>query len=120
MLSMMLRATGSFRSRNPGRDMATDAARLAGVRQAVEAAIADAERERSGLQRRLDIYLAKASSLMDETGEFARRAREDEAELRVTEQHIADAKRRLAALAAEVARFEAMLEMVDGSKAEVA
>jgi hypothetical protein len=115
------KATSTFRTRNRRRDMATDAARLARVRQAVDLAIIDIEREREGLQRRVDFYLAKASSLMDETGDFSNRTVEDETELRTAEQHISEARHRLGTLANEAVQFAKLLEMVDGvPRAEVA
>ncbi|PXA98348.1 hypothetical protein DMC47_09020 [Nostoc sp. 3335mG] len=114
ILSLRPRA---FRTRNPGRDAETDAVRLETVRSAIAMALADARREREGLQQRIDMYFARAAIVMDTSGDYGSRADADEAVIRSAEQSANHARRRVAQLDAQIERFATMVAELDGNEA---
>lgn len=116
ILSLRPRA---FRTRNPGRDAETDQARMETVRNAILMALADARRERDGLQQRMSMYYAQAATMLDTSAEYGERTSSDEAVIRTAEQSAANARRRTTALDEQIARFSALLGELDGSAGEV-
>lgn len=102
-----------FRTRNPARDANTDLDRLMTVRRAMADAIADAIREQQGLQQRVDVYHAQASNLLDDSGDYAQRAPEDERSILEAEANAATATRRIGQLGEQIAKLSGMLEELD-------
>lgn len=99
----------AFRTRNPGRDAETDQVRLETVRNAITMALADARRERDGLQQRLEMYHARAATMLDNTTSYGRRSVADEMEITSAEQNAVAARARLVQLDAQLERFGTML-----------
>ena len=108
----------AFRTRNPGRDVETDSARIETVRNAILMAVSDARRERDGLQQRMDLHYARATTMLDAAAEYAERPVSEEAAIRSSEQGAANARRRLAQLDAQIERFEGMIAELDGTAAQ--
>ena len=92
LLSLRPRA---FRTRNPGRDAETDEARLGTISNAISMALADARRERDGLGQRMNLYYAQAASLLDNSPDYGKRNRTDEAAIGSAENSAARARRRI-------------------------
>ncbi|SEQ42045.1 hypothetical protein SAMN05428969_3018 [Devosia sp. YR412] len=110
LLSLRPRA---FRTRNPGRDAETDEARFGTISNAVSMALADARREREGLGQRLNFYYAQAVNLMDNSGDYGRREREDEKAIGSAESNASRARQRIAHLDIQIQRLEELLGQVD-------
>ncbi|MDV3249925.1 hypothetical protein DevBK_01135 [Devosia sp. BK] len=106
---------GAFRTRNPGRDAETDQARTETVRNAILMALADARRERDGLKQRMSMYYAQAATMLDASDDYARREKADEMVIRTAEQGAAAARRRVAALDAQIEKFGALILQLDGN-----
>lgn len=107
----------SFRTRDAARDMQTDANRFGAVRAALEEAAASARRERAGLQRRLELYHAQASSLIDVTGDYGARDSEDEAAITSAEASAERARVRLATIDEQIGRFTQLLDQLEAPPA---
>ena len=99
----------AFRTRNPGRDAETDQIRLETVRNAITMALADARRERDGLQQRVELYHAQAATMLDNSAGYGRRSVVDEVEISSAEQNAATARARLGQLDAQIERFGILL-----------
>ena len=112
LLSLRPRA---FRARNPGRDAETDEARLATVSNAISMALADARRERDGLGQRMNLYYAQAATMLDNSPEYGKRDRIDEAAIGSAENSAARARQRLVQLDSQIARLEEVLGQVGQS-----
>ncbi|ALK08696.1 hypothetical protein [Blastochloris viridis] len=91
-----------FRTRDPDRDRATDAARIAAVQAALAQAIESACRERDGLSRRLEDVRARAAFLYDDQDAS------HEGRLGALEEQMVVGARRLADLTYQIAAFEAL------------
>ncbi|WP_052715754.1 hypothetical protein [Devosia chinhatensis] len=102
----------SFRTRSPDRDQQTNRTRFAAVSAAISTAIADAERERHGLRRRIEEYYSTAVAIMDESGDFADRAAADETA-------ISQAEQRASAGRARLDTVDAQIEMLQGLQRQV-
>lgn len=109
---------GAFRTRNAGRDAETDQARTETVRNAILMALADARRERDGLKQRMSMYYAQAATMLDASDDYAWREKADEVVIRTAEQGAAAARRRVAALDAQIEKFGALILQLDGNSAE--
>src|SRR5215217_7657657 len=109
LLSLRPRA---FRARNPGRDAETDEARLGTISNAISMALADARRERDGLGQRMSLYYAQAATLLDNSADYGRRDRIDEAAIGSAENSAARARQRVAQLDAQIQRLEELLAQV--------
>lgn len=107
----------AFRSRNPGRDAETDVARFETIRNAIAMALADARRERDGLQQRLDMHYAQAVTVLDNADDYGVRDPRDEAVVRSAEQNASNGRRRLAQLDAQIVRLDRLMADVDGAPA---
>lgn len=112
LLSLRPRA---FRTRNPGRDAETDEARLGTISNAISMALNDARRERDGLSQRMNLYYAQAASLMDNSPEYGKRERIDEAAIGSAENSAARARQRVAQLDNQIQRLEDVLAQVGNS-----
>ena len=106
LLSLRPRA---FRARNPGRDAETDEARFGTISNAIAMALADARRERDGLSQRMDFYYAQATTLLDNSAEYGKRDRVDEAAIGSAENSAARARQRMAQLDGQIQRLEDLL-----------
>ena len=109
LLSLRPRA---FRTRNPGRDAETDEARLGTINNAMSMALADARRERDGISQRMNLYYAQAAALLDNSPEYGRRDRIDEAAIGSAENSAARARQRMAQLDEQIQRLEELLAQV--------
>lgn len=109
LLSLRPRA---FRTRNPGRDAETDEARLGTINNAISMALADARRERDGISQRMNLYYAQAAALLDNSPEYGRRDRIDEAAIGSAENSAARARQRMAQLDEQIQRLEELLAQV--------
>src|SRR5690606_17631377 len=105
----------AFRTRNPGRDAETDEARLGTISNAISMALADARRERDGLGQRMNLYYAQAASLLDNSPDYGKRNRTDEAAIGSAENSAARARRRVAHLDVQIEKLEALLAQVNGT-----
>lgn len=112
LLSLRPRA---FRTRNPGRDAETDEARLGTISNAISMALNDARRERDGISQRMNMYYAQASSLLDNSPEYGKRERIDEAAIGSAENSAARARQRVAQLDSQILRLEEMLVQLGNS-----
>lgn len=117
LLSLRPRA---FRARNPGRDAETDEVRFSTISNAITMALADARRERDGLSQRMDLYYAQATTLLDNSPEYSRRDRIDEAAIGSAENSAARARQRLAQLDDQIRRLEDLLAQVGQGAAPTA
>lgn len=117
LLSLRPRA---FRARNPGRDAETDEARLGTISNAISMALADARRERDGLGQRMNHYYAQAAAIMDNSAEYGRRDRVDEAAIGSAENSAARARQRVAQLDSQILKLEELLVQVSQSFATTA
>ncbi|HTJ56945.1 MAG TPA: hypothetical protein VL418_05195 [Devosiaceae bacterium] len=102
-----------FRTRSPARDQAGDTARRGSVRESINAALTEAQREMSGLERRISEGMLATVTLMDQSGSYQERSREDEAAIVEHERETERANRRLVTLRGEIDRFTQMLRMID-------
>lgn len=112
LLSLRPRA---FRTRNPGRDAETDEARLGTISNAISMAVNDARRERDGLSQRMNLYYAQAATLLDNSPEYGKRERIDEAAIGSAENSAARARQRVAQLDSQIQRLEEVLAQVGNS-----
>ncbi|MDB5614611.1 MAG: hypothetical protein JWQ22_2264 [Devosia sp.] len=112
LLSLRPRA---FRARNPGRDAETDEARLGTISNAISMALNDARRERDGLSQRMNLYYAQAATMLDNSPEYGKRDRIDEAAIGSAENSAARARQRVAQLDSQILRLEEMLAEVGSS-----
>jgi chromosome segregation ATPase len=104
-----------FRTRNAARDANTDLDRLMTVKRSISAAIEDAGRERQGLQQRVDVYYAQASSMLDHSSEYGVRLAEDEKVIRDAEANAAAATKRIGQIDEQINRLNGMLAQIDAA-----
>lgn len=102
-----------FRTRNPARDANTDRDRLMPIRHALAGALAEATRERRGLQQRVDAHYARATTLLDNSGEYGLRSDEDERAISDAEANAARATARIAEIDSQIAKLNHMLAELD-------
>jgi chromosome segregation ATPase len=120
MASMLSLRPKLFRTRNPARDSNTDLDRLMSVRRAFAAAIADAEQERQGLQLRVDVYYAQATNLLDNSGDYGTRSREDEQSIADAEAQAVTATARIGQINAQIVKLGTMLAEFDRTMSDTA
>ena len=113
MASILSRFSRSFRTRDPSRDAATDTARIAAVRAAIESAIADARRERDGLERRVEEHYTQAAFMLDDAPDYAERSAEEEQGIADAERAAAAAQRRIESIEAQIGQLTALLQFLD-------
>lgn len=93
-----------FKTRASGRDAATDRGRIAPVMTAIEVALQDAEKEQSGLSRRVDDAIARAAvTLGNESDEYLEREPLNDYHQSLFSAEISNGQRRLAELARLIA-----------------
>ncbi len=110
----------AFRTRNAGRDAETDEARFGTIRNAISMAVTDARRERDGLSQRLNFYYAQATTLMDNSAEYGKRERVDEAAIDTAGKNATGARQRIAHLDDQIARLEELLKQLDQGRSSPA
>lgn len=99
-----------FRIRSPLRDAMSDAGRLHSVESAILSAIANAEFERSGFQRRLEDARHRASLLVgNEAFEYLEREKETERDLCASEREFAAAGARIRELGQHIQHLQEVL-----------
>jgi hypothetical protein len=95
-----------FKTRSSERDATTDRSRIGSIMSAVEDALTAAESEQSGLKRRLDDVLARASvSVGNDVDEYLDREPHRTEELNFFDGEIARAESRLKELDTAIAHF---------------
>ena len=98
-----------FKARSADRDAETDQARVGSIVTAIETALQAAEREQSGLSRRVDDVLARAAvTLGNGTDEYLEREALDNYHQDLFDAEILNGQRRLKELATEIAHFKFM------------
>lgn len=96
-----------FRARSVERDEETDRQRISGIMAAIEAALSAAEREQSGLSRRVDDVLARASvTFGNGTDEYLDREALDNHHHDLFDTEIENGQRRLRQLTASISHFK--------------
>ncbi|HTN62529.1 MAG TPA: hypothetical protein VL147_13420 [Devosia sp.] len=113
MASMLSLGPKLFRTRDPARDANTDMERLMSVRRAIAEAIAGASAEKQGLQRRVDLHYAQATSLLDNSGAYGERSDADEKSIAAAEADAARATARIGQVDLQIAGLNAMLVDLD-------
>ena len=98
-----------FRARSPERDAETSGLRIGSVVAAIESALNAAEREQSGLSRRVDDVLARAAvTIGNGTDEYLERDAQDSNHQDLFDAEIMNGQRRLKELASEISHFRFM------------
>lgn len=108
-----------FRSRNPARNYNTDLDRLMTIKRSVEAGVTSAVSERDGLQRRVDLYYAQATNLLDNSAEFGVRSRDDESSIKLAERNASQAAQRIGDVSAQIDKLQRVLAEVETLIAEL-
>jgi hypothetical protein len=97
----------TFRARSIDRDAETDRSRIGSILTAIEHALHQAEREQSGLNRRVEDVLARAAvTLGNGTDEYLDREALDSHHQDLFGTEIANGQRRLKELATEITHFK--------------
>jgi hypothetical protein len=98
-----------FKARSADRDAETDRSRIGAIVAAIETALQAAEREQSGLSRRVDDVLARAAvTFGNGTDEYLEREALDNYHQDLFTTEISNGQRRLKELATEIAHFKFM------------
>jgi hypothetical protein len=96
-----------FKARSADRDAETDRARVSSILQAVENALDEAQREQSGLSRRVEDVLARAAvTLGNGTDEYLEREALDSHHQDLFSSEISNGQRRLRELADTISHFK--------------
>jgi hypothetical protein len=102
-----------FRLRSLARDEKADARRLSSIEQSLTSAIAEAELERQGLRRRLDLARDRASSLLgNETSEYLDREPQSERLLVEAERNLIAGEKRIRQLTAHMEHLGRVLDLL--------
>lgn len=107
-----------FRTRSPDRDRRTDQERLDAISAVIARQIEAAERERTGLERRMTAAYASAAALLDTSADYRSRPSEDEDAIKRHESSAAAAHHRLNALSAQLRLFEKLQAVLEGDGGE--
>ncbi|MGN6308779.1 MAG: hypothetical protein ACTHNN_04400 [Xanthobacteraceae bacterium] len=110
MLNQVFRARAStFKTRSPDRDRQTDAANVALVLKAINAALVASESERAGLARRVADVLSRAAvTVGNDVDEYIDRDDRDTGHLNRMDAEIQSGQSRLKQLDHNIAQFEAL------------
>jgi hypothetical protein len=109
LLRDRFRGEQEFRARSPERDAETDRMRIEAIMDAIETALQAAEREQSGLNRRVEDVLARAAvTIGNGTDEYLEREALDNYHQDLFTTEISNGQRRLKELAATIAHFKFM------------
>jgi hypothetical protein len=96
----------NFKARSAERDAETDRARVGSILEAIENALQEAEREQSGLNRRVEDVLARAAvTLGNGTDEYLDREALDSHHQDLFSTEIANGQRRLQELSTAITHF---------------
>jgi hypothetical protein len=96
----------NFKARSAERDAETDRARVGSILEAIENALQEAEREQSGLSRRVEDVLARAAvTLGNGTDEYLDREALDSHHQDLFSTEIANGQRRLQELSTAITHF---------------
>lgn len=102
-----LRGEQEFRARSPERDAETDHARIEPIMSAIDEALQAAEREQSGLNRRVEDVLARAAvTIGNGDDEYLEREPLDNHHHALFDKEIQNGQRRLKELNSLIAHFE--------------
>lgn len=97
----------TFRARSPERDVDTDRTRIGAIMVAIEDALHAAEREQSGLNRRVEDVLARAAvTIGNGDDEYLEREALDNHHQDLFDKEILNGQRRLKELSASIAHFK--------------
>ncbi|MGY4615534.1 hypothetical protein ACVWZ4_000761 [Bradyrhizobium sp. USDA 4472] len=100
-------AEQEFRSRSPERDAETDQSRIETIMAAIEDALEAAEREQSGLNRRVEDVLARAAvTIGNGEDEYLEREALDNHHQDLFDKEILNGQRRLKELGSSIAHFK--------------
>jgi hypothetical protein len=98
-----------FKARSADRDAETDRSRVGSILEAIENALHAAEREQSGLSRRVEDVLARAAVTMgNDSDEYLEREPLDSHHQNLFGAEILNGQRRLKELASEITHFKFM------------
>ncbi|MCF6344600.1 MAG: hypothetical protein L3J15_08025 [Devosiaceae bacterium] len=97
-----------FRTRSPDRDSKTDEIRFKSVKSALEEVTNGIGLEIKGLQKRVDAQLQQAFHIMDMSGEYSERSKQDEQNIVELETQIKIAKGRLKDIEKQLAVYETL------------
>jgi hypothetical protein len=107
LLRDRFRGESEFRARSPERDAETDRTRIEAIIAAIEAALDAAEREQSGLNRRVEDVLARAAvTLGNGDDEYLEREALDNHHQNLFDKEIQNGQRRLKELSSSIAHFK--------------
>jgi hypothetical protein len=107
LLRDRFRGESEFRARSPERDAETDRTRIEAIIAAIEAALDAAEREQSGLNRRVEDVLARAAvTLGNGDDEYLEREALDNHHQDLFDKEIQNGQRRLKELSSSIAHFK--------------
>ena len=109
---MRPRISSWWRFRSEERDKRTDLERVAVVETAVNTVMRDAQRERTGLQRRIDNASFQMASLAGDGFDFLTREAEDTALLDEAEREYFRARGRERDIGALIAKLEAVQQLL--------
>jgi chromosome segregation ATPase len=113
MIAFFRSRKGSFRARSAERDKETDLMNIARVTRAIDQAIASCEAERDGLAQRLDDVTSRASIVAGNgSDDYLERESAVSDRLKVLDNEVKNAQRRLNELAHNVVRLEQLREEV--------
>ncbi len=98
----------TFRTRSPDRDRKSDELRFKSVKSALDEVISGVSSEINGLQKRIDAQLQQAFHIMDMSGEYSERSKQDEQNIVELETQIKIAKERLKALKKQLGVYETL------------
>jgi F0F1-type ATP synthase membrane subunit b/b' len=111
MIAFFRSHMGPFRARSPERDKETDSMNVARVTRTIEQAIASCEAERDGLGRRLaDVTVRAAIFAGNGSDDYLERESAVSDRLKVLDDEVKNAQRRLDQLAHNIAQFEQLRE----------
>jgi hypothetical protein len=100
-------AEPEFKARSTDRDAETDRQRVGSILMSIEAALAAAEAEHSGLTRRVDDFLARAAvTFGNGTDEYLTREALDSLHQDLFDQEISSGQRRLQELVLTISHFK--------------
>ena len=109
MLNQVFRSRSTFKTRSPDRDRQSDAANVALVAKAINAALMAAESERAGLARRVADVLSRAAvTVGNDVDEYVDRDDRDTSHLNRMDAEIQSGQNRLKQLDHNIAQFEAL------------
>ena len=107
LLRDRFRGEPEFRARSPERDAETDRARIEAIMDAIETALHAAEREQSGLNRRVEDVLARAAvTFGNGDDEYLEREALDNHHQDLFDKEIQNGQRRLKELSSSIAHFK--------------